>query len=169
MESHGPILVDVIEPTLKVVFCGMAAGTRSAQLREYYAGPGNRFWPTLHEVGFTDVRLQPAQYKEVLKYGIGLTDIIKHQFGSDAQVTISDDDRAELEATVRRYTPRFLAFNGKGSAKVFWGIESVEYGLQDIRIGNTRVFVLPSTSRAANGFWSIEPWHELYLSAFTNP
>ena len=43
-------LPDILQPNLKVVFCGTAAGDASAKKRAYYAGPGNRFWKTLHEV-----------------------------------------------------------------------------------------------------------------------
>ena len=38
------ILPDVLQPDLKVVFCGTAAGTQSAQAGTYYAGRGNYFW-----------------------------------------------------------------------------------------------------------------------------
>lgn len=43
------ILPDVIEPGLRIVFCGTAAGAKSAAVGAYYAGPGNAFWATLHE------------------------------------------------------------------------------------------------------------------------
>ena len=36
---------------LKLVVCGTAAGDRSAQLGQYYAGPGNKFWRTLASLG----------------------------------------------------------------------------------------------------------------------
>ena len=45
----GTILPDVLGPNLKVVFCGTAAGAVSAKRRAYYAGPGNKFWQTIHK------------------------------------------------------------------------------------------------------------------------
>ncbi|MCE8471073.1 hypothetical protein LZ189_18835, partial [Rhodovulum sulfidophilum] len=45
------ILPDFVAPDLRSVFCGMAAGPRSAELGLYYAGHGNRFWPVLHRAG----------------------------------------------------------------------------------------------------------------------
>ncbi len=42
------ILPDVLAPGLALVVCGSAAGTVSARVGAYYAGPGNRFWPTPH-------------------------------------------------------------------------------------------------------------------------
>ncbi|MPR05585.1 hypothetical protein FS320_00765 [Microvirga tunisiensis] len=37
-------LPDVLLQSLKIVFCGLAAGNRSAASGAYYAQPGNRFW-----------------------------------------------------------------------------------------------------------------------------
>jgi TDG/mug DNA glycosylase family protein len=60
--------------------------------------------------------------------------------------------------------PRFLAFNGKRSAAAFLGLSttgSVRYGLLEATIGQTRLFVLPSTSGSANGVWDIQHWHAM--------
>src|SRR3546814_13773735 len=51
--SRAPVLPDVLAPGLRLVFCGSAAGRKSAELGAYYAGPGNKFWPTLYEIGLT--------------------------------------------------------------------------------------------------------------------
>ena len=52
------ILPDLL--CLRVVVCCTAAGTASATVRAYYAGPGNQFWSILHETGLTPRRLPPA-------------------------------------------------------------------------------------------------------------
>jgi len=62
----GHILPDVLEPGLRVVFCGTAAGVVSAAKRVYYAGRGNSFWPTLHEIGLTPRQFEPMEFREVL-------------------------------------------------------------------------------------------------------
>lgn len=49
----GHRLPDILDYDLDVIFVGTAAGKRAAKLGHYYAGPGNRFWPTLFEVGLT--------------------------------------------------------------------------------------------------------------------
>jgi hypothetical protein len=64
-------LPDSLEPDLKVVFVGTAAGKRSAELGHYYAGHGNRFWQTLYEVGLTPRLFQPGEFRELLPLGIG--------------------------------------------------------------------------------------------------
>ncbi len=155
------ILPDVLAPGLRIVFCGVAAGTRSAREGAYYAGPGNAFWPTLHAVGLTPRRLQPAEFRRLPEFGLGLTDIAKRHAGPDAVLPREAFDRAGLEAKIRRFAPAILAFNGKKAARKFLGRDCGGYGEQHGRVADTRLFLLPSTSGAARGFWSIEPWRAL--------
>ena len=54
-----------------------------------------------------------------------------------------------------------LAFNGKNAAQRLIGANRVSYGLREERIGDTAMFVLPSTSGAASGYWDPEPWQGL--------
>ncbi|HEX4505869.1 MAG TPA: mismatch-specific DNA-glycosylase [Alphaproteobacteria bacterium] len=152
------ILPDILAPGLKLVVCGSAAGTRSAELGAYYAGPGHRFWGMLHQVGLTPTVLAPADFRGVLAYGIGLTDIVKTAFGPDSGLKPTDFDREGLRRRIETFQPRILAFNGKRSASAFFGIP-VAYGYQSSRdIGATRVYVAPSTSGAARGFWDEGYW-----------
>jgi double-stranded uracil-DNA glycosylase len=160
MTLPAPILPDVLAPGLRVVFCGTAPGTASARAGAYYAGPGNRFWTTLHEVGLTPVLLQPAEFARLPEFGIGLTDISKTASGSDQEVGRRGVDPERLAEAITAAAPPNLAFNGKNSAKAALG-RPVEYGLQPERIGDAAVWVLPSTSGAARGFWDIGPWQEL--------
>jgi TDG/mug DNA glycosylase family protein len=82
-----PVLPDILGPDLAVVFCGSAVGLRSAEVGAYYAGPGNKFWPTLAAIELTPRRLAPDEYATVLDYGIGLTDLTKTEFGADAALS----------------------------------------------------------------------------------
>ena len=156
-----PVLPDVLAPGLRVVFCGTAAGARSAQVGAYYAGPGNRFWPTLHVVGLTPVRLQPQQFHQVTRYGLGLTDLAKHAAGSDASLARADFDAAALRDKVARYAPAVLAFTSKRAAYEFYGLSQVDYGPQPHPLEATQVYVLPSPSGAARRAWDIAHWHAL--------
>jgi G:T/U-mismatch repair DNA glycosylase len=67
------ILPDYLTPGLRVVFCGTAVSTASAARGHYYAGPGNEFWPLLHEAGLTPVLLTPDEDARVLEFALGLT------------------------------------------------------------------------------------------------
>lgn len=155
-----PILPDLLAPDLSVVFCGTAAGTQSALVGAYYAGPGNRFWQTLHEIGLTPTRLAPADAPRLIDMGIGLTDIAKHASGPDHRIGRNAYDAAGLRDKIQRYRPRYLAFNGRNAARAFLGRRPVP-GRQSELIGETRLFVLPSTSGAARKYWDIAVWREL--------
>lgn len=155
------VLPDILEPGLRVVFCGTAAGTASARAGAYYAGPGNRFWEILFETGLTPIRFDPHQFREVTKHGIGLTDIVKTASGADAALPANTFDPDRLRRRILEITPQILAFNGKRSAKSFLETAKVSYGLQPSHLGSTALFVLPSTSGAARGFWEPRYWHDL--------
>lgn len=155
------MIEDVLAPNLRLVICGTAAGEVSAVRGHYYAGPGNKFWPTLHEVGLTTQRLTPPEYRELLKFGIGLTDVVKGQAGSDTDIDFRRALPDDVRAKVLHFAPLVLAFNGKRAAEVFLNFRRVQYGLQSATVGSTRLFVAPSTSGAANGYWSIDRWREL--------
>ena len=99
------ILADAIRPDLRVVFCGTALGTVAARKRAYYAGPGNAFYETLCRIGLTPRRLEPAQYEELLDYGIGLTDVAKTVSGPDASIPVHAFDRERLATSIRALRP----------------------------------------------------------------
>ena len=145
---------------MKVVFCGTAAGHESARLRAPYAGPGNRFWWVLHDAGLTPRELRPPEFRELLEYGIGLTDVAKHAIGGDSGLVRADFDGAAVIEKVERFAPRVVAFVGKRAAQEVQG-KPGSYGPQEESIGSTSVWVLPSTSGAARGFWDVKPWRDL--------
>ena len=155
------VLPDVLGPGLRVVFCGSAAGAVSARVGAYYAGPGNMFWPTLHRVGLTQRLLAPAEFRTVLRYGIGLTDMCKTESGADTDLSRDADDAQALAEKIARHRPAVLAFNGKRAARVFLGAETLEYGAQARRIGETAIHVLPSTSGAARRWWDEAFWRRV--------
>jgi double-stranded uracil-DNA glycosylase len=161
------VLRDVLEPGLRVVFCGTAAGTASAKAQAYYAGPGNAFWQALHQTGLTPLELVPAEFERLPEFGIGLTDICKVSYGSDAEVG-SEFDVGGLQEKIAAAEPGYLAFNGKNAAR--GALErDVIYGPQDETIGGTPIWVLPSTSGRARRFWKIEPWQELAQACGAEP
>lgn len=159
------VLPDVLAPGLTTVFCGSAAGRTSARVGAYYAGPGNRFWQTLRETGFTDRRLAPSKFRELPRYGLGLTDLAKRESGMDADLSPDAWDADALLRKIETFRPRFLAFTGKRPARQFlrarFGANAADYGLQARTVGETRIYVLPSPSGAARRWWTIAPWVEL--------
>ena len=80
--------------------------------------------------------------------------------GSDSAVGTGAFDVERLGAALAEFAPEWIAFTGKNSARGALG-PRVQFGRQPERLGPSRVFVLPSPSRAARGFWDVEYWHEL--------
>jgi TDG/mug DNA glycosylase family protein len=169
------ILPDLLRPGLKVVFCGTAAGAASKKAGAYYAGPGNKFWRTLHAIDLTTRMLKPHEFCELLDHGIGLTDLSKTASGADLDLPPGAFDVARFSASIAAASPRVLAFNGIKAARTYLGVKRgpVAYGvpmLPPIK-GMPVIAVLPSTSGAASGAWSIEPWRALaaYLASSEPP
>ncbi len=160
MPDRDPVLPDLLQPGLKLVFCGTAPSRRSAADGAYYAHPGNFFWRALAEAGFTPRQLAPAEYPLLPGFGIGLTDLAKHHSGNDADLPEDAFDTDALVARIETFRPHIIAFTSKNAARAALG-HAVAYGMQDETIGSTAVFVLPSPSGQARRFWSIAPWREL--------
>ena len=160
-QATPDILQDVLQDGLQIVLCGTAVGTASAIAGAYYAHKQNKFWKILYETGLTPSLLQPHQYRELLQHRIGLTDFVKTHSGMDHEIPLSklaQDSRARLSASMMKYRPKFLAFTSKNAGQHFLGGKR-DYGEQIERIAETRIWILPSTSGAANGSWRPEIWH----------
>ncbi len=159
-EASGYLVPDVLAPGLRLVFCGTAPSKASAAARAYYAKPGNRFWPTLHDVGITPRRFAPAEYRELLPLGIGLTDLCKVHSGVDAELPEGAFDLAAFRRKLRRVRPKLVAFTSKNAAQSCLG-HAVEYGLQAEQLEGAALFVLTSPSGLATRFFDVKVWADL--------
>ena len=158
------ILPDLLKENLDIVFCDTAAGYKSAQRKAYYAGTGNLFYPTLAKCSLILRIVKPEEYSELLKYKIGLTDLIKHHLGMDIDLKEEFYDTGSFEKKIKKYQPKLLCFNGKEAAKVYFKLKSttqVSYGLQEAKIGKTKLYVAPSTSLNARGYWDENIWQSI--------
>jgi TDG/mug DNA glycosylase family protein len=156
-------LPDQLEDQLRLVFVGTAASQRSADLGHYYAGPGNCFWRTIHEVGITPRRDEPNEFPTLLKLGIGFTDLCKLGAGMDRQALAFPIDIPGFREKMRRYRPKTIAFTSKKAASLFYGrpTKAIALGRQPPQEDFPTIFVLASPSGAASGHWSVQPWQEL--------
>ena len=144
---------------------GTAAGRRSAEVGAYYAGRGNRFWRTLHETGLTPQRLEPDAFRDLLTVGIGLTDLCKSEAGMDRDITLASYNLGRFDGLLQLHKPRAIAFTSKRAASIYLRTPSrrIAYGKQP-SVAAKHIFVLPSPSGAASGYWSIGPWQDLAAS-----
>jgi TDG/mug DNA glycosylase family protein len=156
-------LPDQLRDHLRLVFVGTAAGQRSADAGHYYAHRGNRFWRTLHEVGITPRRYEPHEFSELLKFGIGFTDVCKLGSGMDHQALTFPVDIAAFREKMQHFRPNTIAFTSKKAASLFYGrpTKAITLGRQPSEQDFPIVFVLASPSGAASGHWSVQPWQEL--------
>lgn len=157
------VLPERLRPGLDLVFCGTAAGRQSALTGTYYAHPQNRFWRTLAEVGLTPRLFLPREYESLWEHGIGLTDIAKFASGMDHQLprhALGDAAARALRARIAAVAPRHLAFTSLNAGRKVMGAKAVA-GEQPDRLGETRVWVLPSPSPLAANHWDIAPWAAL--------
>src|ERR1700748_2274990 len=75
-EETRRALPDLVAPGLKAIFCGLNPGGRGAASGHHFEGRGNRFWPVLHQAGFTPRLLTPREDSELPAFGYGLTTVV---------------------------------------------------------------------------------------------
>ncbi|HSC72609.1 MAG TPA: NUDIX domain-containing protein [Gaiellaceae bacterium] len=148
---------DVLAPGLRVLFCGINPGRVSAAAHAHFANPRNDFWRLLHAARFTPRLLEPAEQFELLKYGVGATNAAPRTTPGSGDLRRRDFAGAaeRLEHIAAELRPRWIGFVGKEAYRGTFN-ERPELGVQERRLGETQLFVLPSTSPAN----AAVPWLE---------
>ena len=148
---------DVLGPGLRVVFCGINPGFVSDAAGAHFANPRNDFWRLLHAAGFTSRLYEPSEQFELLGEGIGLTNAAPRTTRGSGDLRRADFAGAaeRLERLAVDLRPGWIAFVGKEAFRGAFN-ERPELGPQERRLGETRLFVLPSTSPAN----AAVPWDE---------
>ncbi|EFN78825.1 G/T mismatch-specific thymine DNA glycosylase [Harpegnathos saltator] len=144
-------LEDYLEMNLDVIFVGINPSLMAAHRGRYYAGPGNHFYKLLHESGLTPRFVSFEEDYKLLQYGIGLTNIVTRatRSAADLKRTEIKEGAKVVEEKLRLYKPKVAVFNGKCIYEVFANISSksiFHFGLQPERIGDTAIWVTPSSS-----------------------
>ena len=147
----------MLGPGVRVVFCGINPGRASAEAGAAFANPRNDFWRLLHAAGFTPRLLLPEEQHELLAHGIGLTNAARRTTRGSGDLRRADFLGAaeRLERIADSLHPHVIAFVGKTAYTGTFG-ERCELGVQERRLGDTALFVLPSTSPAN----AAVPWEE---------
>jgi G:T/U-mismatch repair DNA glycosylase/8-oxo-dGTP pyrophosphatase MutT (NUDIX family) len=123
--------------------------------RAHFANPRNDFWRLLHAARFTSRLYAPGEQFDVLAEGIGITNAAYRTTPGSGDLRKRDFDGARLERMALELEPRWLGFVGKEAYRGAFG-ERPDLGLQSRTIGETQLFVLPSTSPAN----AAVPWDE---------
>lgn len=139
---------DVIAPRLRVLFCGINPGLYSGATGHHFARPGNRFWPTLHQAGFTPRLLHPSEERELLDYGYGITNLVPRATATADE--LSPDElvagQRRLKSKVKRYRPQVVAVLGISAYRTAFAQKTAALGQQPERLANAVVWVLPNPS-----------------------
>ncbi|MBX7553066.1 G/U mismatch-specific DNA glycosylase [Streptomyces sp. NPDC004232] len=159
--ARDRLVPDVVADGLRVLFCGINPGLLTAATGHHFARPGNRFWPVLHLSGFTPRLLKPAEQRELLSYGLGITNVVARATARADE--LGNDEYVEggrlLTEKVARLGPRWLAVVGVTAYRAAFGERTAHVGPQERTFGETRVWVLPNPS-GLNAHWTAQTMAE---------
>ena len=146
---------DVIAPGLRVLFCGINPGLYSAATGWHFARPGNRFWPALHQSGFTPRQLHPSEQDELLALGLGITNVAARATARADELTAAELRAGGelLAARTAEFSPQWLAVLGVTAYRTAFGRKNAQVGPQEESLSGARVWVLPNPS-GLNAHWS---------------
>lgn len=157
--ARGGTVPDVLpgrgDPPLRALFCGINPGLVSAATGHHFARPGNRFWPVLHEAGFTPRLLRPAEQDELPRWALGITNLVARATARADELSDAELIRGGeiLRAVVEQHRPTWLAVVGIGAFRTAFGDRFATVGPQEPTIGSTRIWVLPNPS-GLNAHWT---------------
>jgi double-stranded uracil-DNA glycosylase len=144
----GTTMPDIIAPNLRILFCGINPSVYSAVVGHHFARPGNRFWPALHNAGFTPRLFKPSEDQELLTYGYGITNIVNRATVAAADLDLDEFAQGgqQLRAKIALYQPAILAVLGISAYRVAFNQPRAVLGQQPETIGATSIYVLPNPS-----------------------
>jgi double-stranded uracil-DNA glycosylase len=157
--ARGRLLPDVLPAEgarFRVLFCGINPSLYSAATGHHFARPGNRFWPALHQSGFTPSLLAPREQGEIARYGLGLTNVAPRPTAQAAELT-AEELRAggtRLLELAERSRPRFVAIAGVTAYRIAFGRPRALIGPQDDHLGPAELWILPNPS-GLNASWTL--------------
>ena len=139
---------DVIAPGLKTLFVGINPGLWSGATGFHFARPGNRFWRAIHEAGLTPTLLSPADQHQLLRYGLGVTNLVPRTTAAAAELTPTElrTGAEQLTRKIERYQPARVAFLGVSTYRIAFDAPRAGVGRQPISIAGSEVWVLPNPS-----------------------
>lgn len=143
---------DLLVPGLRIVIAGSAADAAQP-----YAAKGDRLWETLHAIGLTPRQLEPAEWRTLPEFGLGLVWLAEPD-PSGADRGVRFEGGKEFRRKIREFAPGMLVFNGKQTAKDYFQMPTVAFGLLPNTIGTTKLFVCPSTKAGAKSTWDPRWW-----------
>jgi TDG/mug DNA glycosylase family protein len=156
-------LPDLLCDGLDVVFIGINPSVYSVAQGHYFARKTNRFWPAFSRSVLSEPArrglgvepLQPMHDVMLQDYGIGFTDVVKRATARADQLNPNEFAAAtrDLVAKLETFQPRIACFHGMMGYRPFIrlhapALSTPVLGEQTLRLGRTRLFVIPNPSPA---------------------
>ena len=151
-------LPDYLRPGLDIVAIGLNPSLPSVHAGFYFANPRNRFWRALNASGLLQAPVVPgieAMQRVFERDGIGFTDVVKRPTAGGRDLRAADYRTwaPQLKARLAECSPRIAWFQGKQACRNYFRYGeamrvSLDWGLQPLSIGASRVFVTPNPSPA---------------------
>jgi TDG/mug DNA glycosylase family protein len=141
-------LRDVLAPGVHTLFCGINPSLYSAAVGHQFARPGNRFWPALHDGGFTPRPFHPSEDLQLLNHGCGITNLASRATRRADELSRDEliEGAEELAAKVEANGVRVVAFLGVTAYRAAFAEPKAAIGRQTRRVGDAAVWVLPNPS-----------------------
>lgn len=143
-------LPDTVGPDMALLVCGLNPSLHSADLGVGFGYGGNRFWPAALAAGIVSVD-RDARHA-LTHHGIGMTDLVKRATPRAAEID-RDEFREGLERVERLcrwLRPRAVCMVGLSGWRNAFHDNPVDrkatVGWQERRLGDTPVYLMPSTS-----------------------
>ena len=161
-----PRLQDIVAPDLRALFVGINPGLRSWELGHNFAGKGNPFWRLLYAARLIDRPLTFAEERQLLAYGLGITNVCARASKTAAELTRAElaEGAKLLERRVRRWKPRAVVLVGLTIYQQIFGRDATPGpGAKPQRFGGAALFVVPNPSglnASFPGFQSKLVWFE---------
>lgn len=155
---------DILTYGLKILFVGINPGLFTAWSGHHFARPGNRFWKALYLSGFTDQLYTPEAESEILKYRLGITNLVTRATKSATDLTAAEyvTGGQILTEKVKLYKPLCVCFLGMDAYRKAYGYKHVRIGLQRNKIMSSYVWLLPSPS-GLNANYKPDDFKKLFL------
>jgi TDG/mug DNA glycosylase family protein len=141
-------LDDVLAPDLRVLLVGINPGLYSAAIGHNFGRPGNRFWKVLALAGFTPRVLAPHEERELLRYGLGLTNLVPRATARADELTRAELSAGglrlvQLAATLR---PKVIAILGVSAYRLAFEKPKAQLGPQPQLLAQSKLWVVPNPS-----------------------
>ncbi|HEX8099510.1 MAG TPA: G/U mismatch-specific DNA glycosylase, partial [Actinomycetota bacterium] len=146
--ARDKTIPDVIGPDLNVLCVGINPSLYSAAVGHHFARPGNRFWKTLHQSGFTPELVSPFDDESLPVFGVGITNIVRRATAAADELTHEElrTGARSLNRKVCRYAPQYVAVLGVTAFRAAFGQRSAAIAQQPDDLCGSGVWVLPNPS-----------------------